>query len=179
MAETSQKLQVQKDDKGRGVAQRSDWPSFSDLRREMDSMFEDFTRDMFRFPARTRQGDNDAMSRWSNRFSMQPAVDVVEKDDTYRITAELPGMEQKNVDVRIAGNVLTIKGEKSDTKEEDVRGTHVSERRYGMFERSFSLPDGVDQDKIEATISNGVLTLTLPKSEQARAREKKIQIKSG
>ena len=87
-----------------------------------------------------------------------PAVDIAETDKAYEITAELPGMDEKNIEVKFADGVLTIRGEKKDEKEEKKKDYYLSERSYGSFQRSFQVPDGVDTDKIEATFKKGVLT---------------------
>ena len=107
-----------------------------------------------------------------------PPADVSETDNAYEITAELPGMDEKNVEVKVANGVLTIRGEKQDEKEEKKKGYHMRERSYGSFERSFQVPDGVDADKIEANFKKGVLTVILPKSAEAQKAEKKITVKS-
>ena len=83
-------------------------------------------------------------------------------------------MDEKNVEVKVANGVLTIRGEKQDEKEEKKKGYHMRERSYGSFERSFQVPDGVDADKIEANFRKGVLTVILPKSAEAQKAEKKI-----
>ena len=110
-------------------------------------------------------------------FGKAPAVDIAEKDKEYEITAELPGMDEKNIDVKFADGILTIKGEKTEEKEEKKKGYYLSERRFGSFQRSFQVPAGVDADKIDASFKNGVLTVILPKSAQAQKSEKKIAIK--
>jgi HSP20 family protein len=86
-------------------------------------------------------------------------------------------MDESNIDVKFADGTLTIKGEKRDEREEKKKEYCLSERRYGSFQRSFGVPDGVDADKIEANFKNGVLTVTLPKTPQAQRSEKKIAIK--
>ena len=101
-------------------------------------------------------------------------MDVAEHEKAYEITAELPGMDESNIDVKFSDGTLTIKGEKKDEREERQKDYHLSERRYGSFQRSFSVPDGVDADKIEAHFKNGVLTVTLPKKPEAQKSEKKI-----
>jgi HSP20 family protein len=106
-----------------------------------------------------------------------PAVDIVDKGNAFEITAELPGMDESNIDVKFADGTLTIMGEKRDEKEEKKKEYCLSERRYGSFQRSFGVPDGIDADKIEANFKNGVLTVTLPKTPQAQRSEKKIAIK--
>jgi HSP20 family protein len=107
-----------------------------------------------------------------------PAVDVVEKEKEYQLLAELPGLDEKDVEVSVADDILTIKGEKKEEKEEKAKNYYVSERRYGTFQRSFQLPAGVDAEKIEANFQKGVLTVTLPKAPEALKKEKKIAIKS-
>ena len=108
-----------------------------------------------------------------------PAVDIADNAKAYEITAELPGMDEKNVEVKFSDGTLIIRGEKKDEKEEKNKDYHLSERRYGAFQRSFSVPDGVDAEKIEAAFKNGILTVTLPKTPEAQKKEKKIEIKKG
>jgi HSP20 family protein len=103
-------------------------------------------------------------------------VDVVEKEKSYEITAELPGLDASDIDINFARGTLTIKGEKKEEKEEKKKDYYLSERRYGSFQRSFQVPDGIDTDKIEANFEKGVLKIALPKTAQARSQEKKIPI---
>ena len=105
-----------------------------------------------------------------------PAVDVTEDDAAYKITAELPGLEEKDVEVTLSDNVLTIKGEKSVESEKKEKNYYLAERSYGSFQRSFALPDGVNRDKIAAGVAKGVLTVTLPKV--APAQKKTIEVKA-
>ena len=91
--------------------------------------------------------------------------------------AELPGMDEKNIEVKVVNGNLTIKGEKQEEKEEK-KDYYLHERHFGSFERSFEVPDGVDADKIEASFKKGVLTVTLPKKPEAQKPEKKIEVKS-
>ena len=108
-----------------------------------------------------------------------PLVDIVEKPDAFQITAELPGMDEKSIEVKCSGDVLTIKGEKRDEKEENEEGCYLSERRFGSIQRSFRMPQNVDPEKIDAKFKNGVLTLTLPKTRESQESERKIAIKAG
>ena len=111
-------------------------------------------------------------------WATAPAVDVAETEKAYEITAELPGMDEKNVEVKFADGVLTVKGEKQEEKEEKKKDYYLSERSYGSFQRAFQVPDGVDADKIEASFKNGVLTVTMPKSAEAQKSAKKITVKA-
>ncbi len=105
-----------------------------------------------------------------------PAVDVRESDNDFIVTAELPGLAKDTVDITIENGVLSLSGEKKEEREEGVAdsGRYVLERRYGRFQRSFSLPRGVDADKVSAKFSNGILTVTLPKAATAKPRQIKI-----
>ena len=107
-----------------------------------------------------------------------PAVDVVESEKAYEITAELPGMDEKNIEVKVAEGGLTIKGEKQEEKEEKKKDYYLHERHFGSFERSFDVPESVDADKIEASFKKGVLTVTLPKKPEAQKPAKKIEVKA-
>jgi HSP20 family protein len=107
-----------------------------------------------------------------------PAVDVSETDKGYEIKAELPGMEEKNIEVKLADGVLTIKGEKQEEKETKEKDYYVQERSFGSFQRTFQVPDNVDTNKIEANFKNGVLTVNLPKTAEAQKPAKKIEVKA-
>ena len=110
---------------------------------------------------------------------IKPAVDIIEKDNAYEITADLPGMDEKNIEVKLSNDGLTIRGVKQEEKEEQKRDYYLHERSFGAFERSFTLPEGVDADKIEASFKKGVLTVTLPKRPEAIKPEKQIPVKPG
>jgi HSP20 family protein len=148
----------------------------SNLRREVDRLFEDFPFGPWR-----RSSVFDVAPFWRGELSLAkaPAVDVAEKEKEYEIPAELPGMGEKDIDVKFANGMLTIKGEKKEEKEEKRKDYHLSERRFGSFQRSFTVPEDVDVDKIDASFKNGVLTVVLPKSEEAQKREQTIEIKKG
>jgi len=92
--------------------------------------------------------------------------------------AELPGMDERNIEVRFANGNLIIKGEKEEEKEEEKKDYHLRERHFGSFERQFAVPEGVDTDKIEASFKKGVLSITLPKKPEAIKAEKKIEVKA-
>lgn len=108
--------------------------------------------------------------------SWVPALDVKETKDHIVVTAEIPGLSPKEVEVSISGDVLTIKGEKKQEKEEKDESYHLIERRYGTFSRSIRLATDVDTKNIKATHKDGVLTITLPKSEKAKEKQIKINV---
>ncbi|HZT88012.1 MAG TPA: Hsp20/alpha crystallin family protein [Stellaceae bacterium] len=151
------------------------WQSF---RQEMDRLFERFSGG-FGLPTIRRLFDSEPDWIYRSSFSFpNPAVDVTEDDKAYKVTAELPGLEEKDVEVTVTGDALTIRGEKKYEKEESTRNRHMSERAYGSFQRSFALPEGIDRDKIGADMAKGVLTVTLPKTPQAQ-KQQKIAVKTG
>ena len=151
---------------------------FESLRREVDRLFDDFAGGIWRSPFGRSLFDIEPAWRTQSVMSAMPAVDVTETEKAYEIVAELPGMDEKNIEVKVADGVLTIKGEKREEKEEKSKDYYLSERSFGSFQRSFQVPGGVDTDKIDASFKNGVLTVTLPKSTEAQKAEKKITIKA-
>ncbi len=143
------------------------WRPFEALRREVDRLFEEFDGGFWRSPFRYAESALKAVP-----------VDISETDKAYEVTAELPGMDAKHVEVKLTNGSLTIKAEKQGEKEEKNKDYYVRERSFGSFERTFQVPDAVDKDKIDATYENGVLTITMPKSVEAQKAEKKITIKA-
>ena len=150
------------------------WRPFEALRTEMDRLFDDFGNGLWRPPF----GSLAALERSWPQFAAAPAVDVAETDKSYEITAELPGMDEKNIEVNLTNGGITIKGEKKEETQEKEKDYSISERRYGSFELYFALPEGVDASKIEATFKNGVLKVTLPKTAEAQKPAKKIEVKA-
>jgi len=148
----------------RGLA-RADNP-FVSLQNEIDRLFDDFTRGFPSFPSLGKGG----------MAAMAPIMDVAETDKEIEITAELPGLEEKDVQINVSDNVLTIRGEKKAEKEQKDKNYRMVERSYGMFERALELPEGVNTDTIKATIDKGVLKVVVPKP--APAQVKKIEVKS-
>ncbi len=114
-----------------------------------------------------------------DRGVFTPRLDIRETKKDYRIVSELPGMDEKNLDVSIEDGMLTISGEKKDEKEETEGNYYHVERSFGKFCRSISLPDMVDVDHIKSVYKNGLLTITLPKNEKAIKEQKKIPITTG
>ena len=151
------------------------WHPMETLKNEIDRLFDGFGRGFWGTPFSTVP---EFEPFWSGKLSTSFAVDVAESDKAYEITAELPGMDEKNIEVNVVNGSLSIKGEKKDEKEEKKKDYYVSERRYGAFERYFRLPEGVDADKIEASFKKGVLTVTLPKTAEAQKPVKKIDVKA-
>jgi HSP20 family protein len=120
-----------------------------------------------------------ALAPWGQTWSgFEPRVDVVETDQEVKVTAELPGLDAKDVDLTVSRNVLTLKGEKTQEHEEKGEGYYRSERSYGAFERSVSLPSTVKTDQADASFDKGVLTVTFPKRE-AETDKKQIAVKAG
>ena len=139
------------------------------LRTEMDRLFDNFT------------GRFDVAPLFQTRFDTflslpSPAVDITEEEGAFKVSAEVPGMSEKDIDVSLSGDMLTIKGEKRQEREEKGDNRYLSERSYGAFQRSFLLPEDVDREKIAASFAKGVLTVTLPRS--AKAVPKKIEVKA-
>jgi HSP20 family protein len=135
----------------------------SSFRREMDSLWN-------RFFGETPLARTLAEEWW-------PTADISESKDNFIIKAELPGVDAKDVNVSISGDILTIKGEKKKEEEEKDEHHYRAERYYGSFQRSFQLPTGVQADKIEAAFDKGVLRVTLPKVEEAKKKEITINVK--
>lgn len=144
------------------------------LREQMDRWFEEFGD---RLP--WRPWDHSLLRRTaSGGFGFAaPAVDVSERDDGFELTAELPGVEQKDVEVVVDDDVLIVRGEKKEEREEKHKDYHLSERSYGSFQRAFTLPANVQADQVSASFKNGVLKVTLPKNAAARARQRRVEIK--
>jgi HSP20 family protein len=142
---------------------RDEGDPFMTLHREMNRLFDDVFRGFEVSPF----GGFGRMGRW-------PSVEVTETDQDVRISAELPGMEEKDVEVLMNDGVLTIRGEKRSEVEEKQHA--FSERCYGHFERRIPLAWEVEEDKVEASFKNGVLTVTMPISAQAPANVKRIAI---
>lgn len=107
---------------------------------------------------------------------MVPSLDLSETDKTVEVRADLPGLKAEDIDIQVSQNTLTVSGERKEEKEEKGRSWHRVERKYGTFSRTVPLPCEVDQEKIDASYKDGVLTVTLPKGASAQTR--KIKVKS-
>jgi HSP20 family protein len=157
------------------VATRDPFRSF---RAEMDRLFDRFAAGIH-LPSWRGMFDVEPASRIESSFSFTaPAVDVTEDNKAYKISAEMPGLDEKNIEISISGDMLTLKGEKRQEKEEKDKNRYLSERAYGSFQRCFALPDSIDRDKIGAELTKGVLMITLPKKAEAQKPEQKIEVKA-
>ena len=134
------------------------------LDQTINRLFEDFFNDFDRF----------GMRPFAEGSAFSPSLDLSETDSEFKVSAELPGLDENDVNVSLAHNVLTISGEKKDEHEEEKENFRRIERSYGSFKRSVALPEEVDPDNVEATFKNGVLTVVLPKTTKAQEEVKRI-----
>lgn len=147
----------------RGFLRKKEWEGlnrFGSFQSKVDSLFKDFLRDI------------DGADFYASDFKIK--VDVEETADKFFIKAEVPGMAKEEIDLSFKDGVLSIKGEKKETREEknEDRKYHIKECRYGSFERSFMLPDYVDVENIKASFKDGVLEITIPKKEGKENKQK-------
>jgi HSP20 family protein len=141
------------------------WPSdLFGIQREMNKMFDNF------FRGDVRDGDT-ALSAWT------PAVDIAEHDNDYIVKVELPGVAKDDVKITLESNILTVRGEKKHEKETKEENYHRVERSFGSFQRSFTLPTTVKSDKIDAVYKDGILTVSLPKAEEAKPKQIEVKVK--
>jgi HSP20 family protein len=146
----------------RNALSRPEISMFGSLQREIDRLFDDFTRSVGMYETQA--------------LNLVPSVDVTENDKQIEIAVELPGLERKDVEIAVEDDLLTIRGEKKIESEQkdDKKNVHLAERSYGTFYRVLQLPAGVDPSSIKATMSNGVLKLTIPKP--AKSQPQKIEV---
>lgn len=137
---------------------------FYAMQRHMNQMFDNFF------------GDS-SLAPFETFGAFQPRIDVSETDTQIIVAAELPGLDEKNVEVTLTPDALTITGEKKEEKEDKDKNYYRVERSYGSFRRMIPLPGQVNADEVEAVFKNGVLTITLPKPAEARSQNKKISVK--
>ncbi|HEV8537710.1 MAG TPA: Hsp20/alpha crystallin family protein [Bacteroidota bacterium] len=147
----------------------SAWHPVSDFDREFVNMQREIDRMFDRF--RGGVVDDNGAPTWL------PAVDVVENANHYLVKAELPGVDKKDVKITIQNDVLIVRGEKKKESEKKDENYHRVERSYGVFQRSFTLPTSVKSEAIEASYDQGVLTITLPKAEEAKPKEIEVRVK--
>lgn len=135
------------------------------IQRDFNRLFEGFLR------GGMQDDGSFGLSMWS------PAVDIAEKDNEYVVRAELPGVSKDDVKITLESNILTIRGEKRQEKDMKEDDYHRMERMYGSFQRSFTLPTTVKSDSIDASYRDGILTVTLPKAEEAKPKHIEVKVK--
>ena len=158
-------LSKHKGSRGLLSRRRGDNP-FNLLRREVDRLFDNFWLEPFGM-----------FEEWPSQFV--PSVDVSENDKEVRVSAELPGMDEKDINVTISDHLLKIEGEKKQEQEEEKEGIYRKESSYGTFRRVIDLPAEIDEDKAEAEFKKGILKIRLHKTSEAQANAKKIEVKAG
>jgi len=158
------------------VAERNRHPLFA-LRDEFDRLFDEASS-MFRFPWNRRPafGLEPLLRSDADLEAIVPPAEVDERETEYRVTLEIPGMDEKDAEVSIQDDILTVKAEKKEETEEKDKNRYFSERRYGLCARTFRLPANVKADAITASMKNGVLTIVLPKSEPSKPTRRTIEI---
>ena len=163
----------------RATPMRPEVSFFGPLQREIDRLFDDFTSlTTLGAPGlQNQQGSQDQQGSQNLVQNLVPRLDVTEADKEIVITAEMPGLERKDVEISIDDDILTIRGEKKVEAQEGDKDKNyqVAERAYGVFLRMIQLPPGIDPSKIQAVMSKGVLKITLPKP--ARSETRKIEVK--
>lgn len=141
------------------------WPSdFFGIQRDINRLFDNFFRGGM-------QSDEPMSAFWT------PAVDIAEQENEYIVTMDLPGVAKEDVTISLESNILTIRGERKQEKEVKNKSLHRVERTYGSFQRSFTLPTTVKSDKIDALFKDGVLQVTLPKSEEAKPKQIEVKVR--
>lgn len=140
-------------------------PEMLDIQRGINKIFDNF------FRGGLFEDDEMVQSAWT------PSVDIAEKNDSYSVKVELPGVKKDDVKITLQDNVLTIRGEKKQEKESNDQNYHRVERSYGMFQRSFTLPTSVKADKIDAEYRDGILAISLPKAEEAKPKQIEVKVK--
>lgn len=179
MVEAATKLPVKVEKKtAPAMGAMAPWAPFETLRREIDRLFDTVGGGSWPFAVGRPAFPFDMPWPREASWALTPAVDVSEKDKEFEISVELPGLSEKDVEVKVSNGNLVIKGEKKEEKEEREKDYYLSERRFGSFMRSFSMPQGVDASKIEAMFAKGVLTVKLPKTAEAQKNETKITVKA-
>jgi HSP20 family protein len=151
-----------------GLSRDSERDPFLSLHRDVNRLFEEVFRGF--------DGGLPSIGRTSRYSGNWPSVEISDNDKEIRVTAEVPGLEEKDIEILLDDGVLTLKGEKrSETEDKDRQ---FSERYYGRFERHIRLGYEIEEDKIDARFRNGVLSVTLPKSAKAQSQTKRIEIKN-
>lgn len=148
------------------VRREADENPIVSFQREVNSLFDSFFRGFELAPFDEAYG------------KFNPKIDMTEDEKEIKVTAELPGLDEKDIEINLSKDMLTIKGEKKEEKEERGKERYYVERSFGSFQRMLSMPAEVDLGKVDATFKKGVLNITLPKLAKGKEAQKKIQIKS-
>lgn len=146
-------------------AEDTSWHSLQRLQRDVDTIFDRFL-----------QGSPSNGRGLESQSAFTPKLDIAETETAFHLTAELPGIAEKDIDIQINDGVLTLKGEKSVEAKHEGKNYHRIERSYGSFQRSIALPVEVDEEAIQARFSNGVLEIDLPKAKELKPKSRKIEI---
>ncbi|KJW02136.1 hsp20/alpha crystallin family protein [Rickettsia endosymbiont of Ixodes pacificus] len=144
------------------VRNKSELQNNSSRRSYVDDIFTNFFNEISSWP-----------SAYNDRV-LSPRTDIIENDSDYSLEMELPGVIQDNIDLKIDNNILTIEGKKEQSSEKKDHNYHMQERYYGSFYRSISLPSNIDEEHIEAQVTDGVLSIKIPKKEQSKAKKIKV-----
>ncbi len=176
MTEKETAIEVKREPARTIGAAAPDWEPIRNLRQQIDRLMSDFDwHDLRRaWPRRAAA----LPMEWPEFGIAIPPVDLVERNGGYELQAELPGLAEDQIEVKLANGIVTIKGEKSSERIDDEDDYHLRERSFGAFQRSFRVPANVDPNKIEARFDKGVLKVSLPKSDAALQAERKIDVKA-
>ncbi len=163
-------------------AREPSFPPLMSLRQQVDRLFDDFLQEGCMRPMKGLAGIWDFPQFKSTVADMRglmesPRTDMSESDKEYELSVELPGMSEKDVEVTIKDNMITLKGEKRSERETKEKDYHIAERSYGSVRRTFSMPADVDTGKVTAKFAKGVLMVHLPKTREARSKPQKIDVK--
>lgn len=176
MTEKKTAIEVKREPERAVGASVPDWGPIQALRHQMDRLLADFDWPDLRLALPRKIAI--VPQAWPEFGIAIPPVDLVERNGGYELQAELPGLTEDQIEVKLTNGMVTIKGEKSSERVEDEDDYHLRERSFGSFQRSFRVPANVDADKIEARFDKGVLKVTLPKSAVAIQQERKIDVKA-
>lgn len=157
----------------RGALSASKSDPFAVLQKEVDELFDQFSNTFFdTVPWRGARTESGLPA------FREPNIDFTETDEAYELSADLPGVEEKDLDLAIDENMLTIKAEQNREEERKEKNYHVMERTSGSYQRSFPLPSDIDHEKIKAKFKNGLLSVSLPKNPESASEKRKIEIES-
>lgn len=184
MATRAEEIPVKRErGKEKPVAAREPaFPPLMSLRQQVDRLFDDFLEEGWMRPMKGFSGVWDSPLFKSQGMDVRglmesPRTDMSESDKEYELSVELPGMSEKDVEVTVKDNMITLKGEKRSERETKEKDYHIAERSYGSVRRTFSMPADVDPSKLTAKFAKGVLTVHLPKTREARSKPQKIDVK--